>query len=44
MLISDLGVFARPAKGEAFRLLELAPGVSIDEIRAKTKAHFEVAL
>jgi len=44
MLISDLGVFARPAKGEAFRLLELAPGVSIDEIRAKTEAHFEVAL
>ncbi len=44
MIISDLAVFERPAKGEAFRLLELAPGVTVEELKAKTEAHFEVAL
>jgi 3-oxoacid CoA-transferase B subunit len=42
MVISDLCVLARPAKGEAFRLIELAPGVSIDELKAKTEGAFEV--
>jgi acyl CoA:acetate/3-ketoacid CoA transferase beta subunit len=41
MVISDLCVLARPAKGEAFRLIELAPGVSIDELKAKTEGAFE---
>ena len=40
MIISDLAVFERPAKGEAFRLLELAPGVTADELRAKTEANY----
>ncbi len=41
MVISDFAVLARPAKGEAFRLIELAPGVSLDDLRAKTEGHFE---
>jgi 3-oxoacid CoA-transferase subunit B len=41
MVISDLAVLARPAKGEAFRLLELAPGVTLGELRSKTEGGFE---
>jgi 3-oxoacid CoA-transferase subunit B len=41
MIISDLAVFARPEKGAPFRLLECAPGVSADEVRAKTTAAYE---
>jgi 3-oxoacid CoA-transferase B subunit len=44
MIISDLAVFERPAKGQPFRLVELAPGVTADELRAKTEANYEVAL
>ena len=40
MVISDLCVLARPAKGEGFRLVELAPGVPIDELRSKTEGAF----
>ena len=42
MVISDLCVLARPAKGEGFRLVELAPGVSIDELRSKTEGAFAI--
>ena len=38
MLITDLAVFSRPSRKEPFRLLETAPGVSHEEIRAKTPA------
>ena len=41
MVISDLCVLARPAKGEAFRLVELAPGVTLEELRGKTEGGFE---
>ncbi len=41
MVISELAVLARPAKGEAFRLVELAPGVTLDALRARTEGHFE---
>ena len=41
MVISDLCVLARPAKGAPFRLIELAPGVSLCDLRAKTEGHFE---
>jgi 3-oxoacid CoA-transferase B subunit len=44
MIVSELCVFSRPAKGEAFRLIELAPGVTVDEVRAKTEAHYDVAI
>lgn len=43
LVITDLGVFD-VARGKApLKLLELAPGVALDEIRAKTEAAFETA-
>jgi len=45
MVITDLGVFTIERKGPTrMTLVELADGVSVDEIRAKTAADFEVAL
>ena len=45
MVISDLGVFEISRKGpERLVLTELAPGVTLDEMREKTEAAFEVAL
>ena len=41
MVISDLAVLARPARGAPFKLIELAPGVSLDDLRQKTEGHFE---
>ena len=41
MVITDLAVFARADHASPFRLLELATGVSVEEVRAKTTAHFE---
>ena len=43
MLITDLAVFDLP-KGKTARLIELAPGVTADEVQAKTEAAYEVAL
>ena len=40
MLITDLAVFERPDRHSPFRLIELAPGVSADEVRAKTAASY----
>jgi len=44
MIITDLAVFQRKDHSSPFRLIELAPGVTADEIAAKTTAHYEVAL
>jgi 3-oxoacid CoA-transferase subunit B len=44
LLITDLGVFSRPDRHSGFQLIELAPGVTADEIKAKTTAAFTVAL
>jgi 3-oxoacid CoA-transferase subunit B len=45
MVITDLGVFAIDKKGSGgMALIELALGVTVDEIRAKTEAGFRVAL
>jgi 3-oxoacid CoA-transferase subunit B len=44
LLITDLGVFD-VARGKApLKLIQLAPGVTEDEVRAKTEAEFETAL
>ncbi len=44
LLITDLAVFTLSRKGAAPRLIELAPGVELAEVEAKTQAAFEVAL
>jgi 3-oxoacid CoA-transferase subunit B/3-oxoadipate CoA-transferase beta subunit len=42
-LITDLGVFDIARGKRPVRLIELAPGVSVEEVRTKTEAPFEVA-
>ncbi|AVF04063.1 MAG: 3-oxoacid CoA-transferase subunit B [Devosia indica] len=45
LVITDLGVFSIARRGDTdMRLIELADGVSVDEITAKTEARFTVAL
>jgi len=44
MIITDLAVFQRVDHASPFRLIELAPGVTAEEVAAKTTAHYEVAL
>jgi 3-oxoacid CoA-transferase subunit B len=44
LVITDLCVFAVDKKGgTGLTLLELAPGVTVEEIRARTEADFKVA-
>ena len=43
MVISDLAVFDIDRRGGGMRLVELAPGVTLDEVRAKTEAAFTLA-
>jgi 3-oxoacid CoA-transferase B subunit len=40
MLITDLAVFSRPTRKEPFKLMEIAPGVTADEVRRKTPAKY----
>jgi 3-oxoacid CoA-transferase subunit B len=40
MVITDLCVFHRPDHASPFKLIELAPGVSAEEVAAKTTAHY----
>ena len=40
MIITDLCVFHRADHTQPFKLIELAPGVSAEEVRAKTTAHY----
>ena len=40
MIITDLAVFQRPDHDSPFRLIEMAPGVTPEEIRSKTTAHY----
>ncbi|QFT76091.1 CoA transferase subunit B [Erythrobacter sp. THAF29] len=44
MIITNLGVFHRKDHDSPFRLIELAPGVTEEEIAEKTTANYEVAL
>jgi 3-oxoacid CoA-transferase B subunit len=40
MVITDLAVFSRATRKDPFKLIEVAPGVTADQIRAKTPAHY----
>jgi 3-oxoacid CoA-transferase subunit B len=40
MIITDLAVFQRTDHNSPFRLIELAPGVSADDVAARTTAHY----
>jgi 3-oxoacid CoA-transferase subunit B len=40
MIITDLAVFQRPDHDSPFKLIELAPGVTKEEVREKTTAHY----
>jgi len=44
MIITDLCVFQRPDHDSPFRLIELAPGVSAEDVAGKTTATYELAL
>ena len=44
MIITDLAVFPRPDKSSPFKLIEVAPGITVDEVAGKTTAHYEVAI
>ncbi|MEM6856871.1 MAG: CoA transferase subunit B [Pseudomonadota bacterium] len=44
MIISNLAVFQRPDKGSPFALIELAPGVTVEDIAQNTTAAYEIAL
>ena len=41
MIITDLAVFQRPDHRSPFKLIELAPGVTSDEVRQKTTAQYD---
>ena len=43
MIITDLCVFQRPDHQSPFKLIEMAPGVTADEVAAKTTARYEAA-
>jgi 3-oxoacid CoA-transferase B subunit len=40
MIVTDLAVFHRADHLSPFRLIELAPGVTAEEVKAKTTAHY----
>jgi len=40
MIITDLAVFQRPDHDSPFKLVELAPGATVEEVAAKTTAHY----
>ena len=40
VIVTDLAVFSRPDRRSSFRLVELAPGVSVDQVRTRTSAAF----
>jgi 3-oxoacid CoA-transferase B subunit len=44
MVITELAVFQRPDHASPFALIELAPGVNLDDIAALTAAEYEVAV
>jgi acyl CoA:acetate/3-ketoacid CoA transferase beta subunit len=44
LLVTDLGVFEIDRRHGGVKLIELASDVTIEEVKARTEAAFEVAL
>jgi 3-oxoacid CoA-transferase len=44
LIITDLAVFEVSRHGEGLRLIELQPGITLEEVQSRTEAHFAVAL
>jgi 3-oxoacid CoA-transferase subunit B len=44
LIITDMGVFQVDEHGGGLTLIEIAPGISVDDIKAKTEADFKVAV
>jgi 3-oxoacid CoA-transferase B subunit len=44
MIITDLAVFQRPDKSSPFKLIEVAPGITVVVVAGKTTANYEVAI
>jgi len=40
MIVTDLAVFQRPDHSSPFKLIEVAPGVTAEDVAAKTTAHY----
>ncbi len=40
MIVTDMAVFQRPDHASPFKLIEMAPGVTANEVAAKTTAHY----
>ena len=40
MVITDLAVFSRPSRSDPFKLIEIAPGVTAEQVRSKTPARY----
>jgi 3-oxoacid CoA-transferase B subunit len=41
LLITELAVFSRPTRKDRFRLIEIAPGVTPEQVRQKTAADYQ---
>ncbi|MFA5969349.1 MAG: CoA transferase subunit B [Sphingomonas sp.] len=44
MIVTDIAVFHRADHQSPFELIELAPGVTVEEVAAKTTAHYKVSV
>ena len=44
LIITDMGVFQVDENGGGLTLIEIAPSVTVDDIKAKTEAEFKVAV
>ena len=44
LIITDMGVFQVDENGGGLTLIEMAPGVTVDDIKSKTEAEFKVAV
>jgi len=44
MIVTDIAVFHRVDHQSPFELIELAPGVTVEEVAAKTTAHYKVSV